>query len=59
MDDEYFEQIFDTIHPDELQLYKTNTSDIEALFPDLNLLNLSISNDINCTKIIWEKTGRL
>ena len=43
IDDEYFKQMVDTIYPKELRLNKTNTSDTEAPFLDLNL---SISNGI-------------
>ena len=39
----YFDNIVSQIYPSELQLYTTNTSDIEAPFLDLHL---SISNDI-------------
>ena len=40
--------VFLTIYPSELQLNRSNTSDIESAFLDLLL---SISNDIGSTKI--------
>ena len=45
----YFDNMVSQIYPTELQLNKTNTSDIEAPFLDFYL---SISNDIVFTKII-------
>ena len=44
----YFEHIIDRIYPTELQLNKTNLSDTETPFLDLNLL---ISNGTVSTKI--------
>ena len=44
----YFEGIFNQIYPSELQLYKANTSDTDALFLDLHL---SISNGFVSSKI--------
>ena len=44
----YFNAMASQIYPSELQLNKTNTSDTEAAFLDLQL---SISNDIVSTKI--------
>ena len=44
----YFDSIVDQVYPSELQLYKANTSDTEAVFLDLYL---SISNDIVSTTI--------
>ena len=44
----YFDNMVSQIYPLDLQLNKTNTSDIEAAFLDLHL---SISNDIVSTKI--------
>ena len=44
----YFEQKVGKIYPTELQLNKTNSSDTEAPFLDLNL---SIANDIVSSKI--------
>ena len=44
----YFEQMVGQIYPTELQLNKTNPSDTEAPFLDLNL---SITNDIVSSKI--------
>ena len=38
IDNPYFEQIVGQIYPTELQLNKTNSSDTEAPFLDLNLL---------------------
>ena len=48
IDNFYFEHMIDRIYPAELQLNKTNSSDIEAQFLDLNL---SISNGTVSTKI--------
>ena len=36
-DNIYFDQMVESIYPTELQLYKTNSSDTEAPFRDLNL----------------------
>ena len=44
----YFDNMISQIYPSELQLNKANTSDTKAAFLDLHL---SISNDINSTKI--------
>ena len=44
----YFDNMASQIYPSELQLYKANTYDTEAVFLDLHL---SISNDIVSTKI--------
>ena len=44
----YFEQMVGQLYPTELQLNKTNSSDTEAPFLDLNL---SITNDIDTSKI--------
>ena len=44
----YFDNMVSQIYPSELQLNKTNTSDTEAAFLDLQLSN---SNDIVSTKI--------
>ena len=51
IDNPYFEQIVGQIymHPTELQLNKTNSSDTEAPFLDLNL---SISNGIVSSKFM-------
>ena len=46
--DNNFEHMVHRIYPAELQLNKANASDTEAAFLDLNL---SIHNDIVCTKI--------
>ena len=43
----YFDTLVGQIHPSELQLNKTNTSDTKAAILDLHL---SISNDIVSTK---------
>ena len=48
IDNIYFEQVVNRIYPAELQLNKTNSSDTEAPFLDLNL---SISNGTVSTKI--------
>ena len=48
IDTPYFEQMVGQIYPTELQLNKTNSSDTEAPFLDLNL---SITNDIVSSKI--------
>ena len=48
IDNPYFEQRVGQIYPTELQLNKTNSSDTEAQFLDLNL---SITNDIVTSKI--------
>ena len=48
IDNPYFEQMVGQIYPTELQLNKTNSSDTEALFMDLNL---SITNGIVSSKI--------
>ena len=48
IDNPYFEQMVGQIYPTELQLYKANSSDTEALFSDLNL---SITNGIVSSKI--------
>ena len=48
MDNPYFEQIVGQIYPTELQLNKTNSSDTEAPFLDLNL---SLTNGIVSSKI--------
>ena len=48
IDTPYFEQIVSPIYPTELQLNKTNSSDTEAPFLDLDL---SITNGIVSTKI--------
>ena len=48
IDNPYFEQMIGQIYPTELQLNKTNSSDTEAPFLDLNL---SISNGIVSSKI--------
>ena len=48
INDVYFDAMVSQIYPSELQLNKTNTSDIEAAFLDLHL---PISNDIVSTKI--------
>ena len=45
----YFDNMVSQIYPSKLQLSNANTSDTEAAFLDLNL---SISNDIVCTKIM-------
>ena len=45
----YFEQMVGQIYPTQLQLNKTNSSDNEALFLDLNL---SITNGIVSSKIM-------
>ena len=37
IDNDYFEQTFDTIYPKELPVSKANTSDTEEPFLDLNL----------------------
>ena len=47
IDNPYFEQMVGQIFPTELQLYKANSSDTEALFLDLNL---SITNGIVSSK---------
>ena len=47
IDNIHFEHLFHRIYPAELQLNKTNASDTEAAFLDLNL---SIHNDIVSTK---------
>ena len=47
IDNPYFEQMVGQIYPTELQLNKVNSSDIEALFLDLNL---SITNGIVSSK---------
>ena len=44
----YFDNMVSQIYPSELQLNKANASDTGAAFLDLHL---SISNDINSTKI--------
>ena len=44
----YFEQMVGQINPSELQLYKANSSNTEALYLDLNL---SITNGIVSSKI--------
>ena len=44
----YFDNMVSHIYPSELQLNKTNTSDTNPAFLDLDL---SISNDIASTKI--------
>ena len=48
IDNEYFEQMVDTVNPKELRLNTPKTSDTEAPFLDLNL---SISYDIISIKI--------
>ena len=48
IDNIYFDQMMDRIYPRELQLNRTNSSDTEALFLDLNLC---ISNGTVSTKI--------
>ena len=48
IDNPYFEQMVGQIYPTELQLNKTNSSDTEAPFLDLNL---SITNGIVSSKI--------
>ena len=48
IDNTYFEQMVSQIYPDELQLNKTNSSDTEVPFLDLNL---SITNGIVSSKI--------
>ena len=48
IDNPYFEQMVGQIYPTELQLNKTNSSDTEAPFLDLNL---PITNDIVSCKI--------
>ena len=48
IDNIYFDQMVDRIYPTELQLNRTNSSDTEAPFLDLNLC---ISNDTVSTKI--------
>ena len=48
IDNIYFDQIVEPIYPTELQLNRTNSSNIEAPFLDLNLC---ISNDTVFTKI--------
>ena len=48
IDNPYFEQMVCQIYPTELQLNKTNSSDTEASFLDLNL---SITNGIVSSKI--------
>ena len=50
----YFEQMVGQIYPTELQLYKANSSDTEALFLDLNL---SIANGIVSSKIYDKQEG--
>ena len=49
VDNIHFEHMVHRIYPAELQLNKTNASDTEAAFLDLNL---SIHNDIVSTKNI-------
>ena len=49
IDNPYFEQMVGQIYPTELQLNKTNSSDTEAPFLDLNL---SITNGIVSSKIL-------
>ena len=44
IDNHYFEGMVSRIYPHELQLNKTNTFDTEALFLDLHLMHLSLSN---------------
>ena len=51
IDNIHFEQMVHRKYPTELQLYKSNASDTEAAFLDLNL---SIHNETVCTKI-YEK----
>ena len=54
IDNVYFDNMVGQIYPsEELQLNKTNTSDTEAVFLDLNL---SISNDIVSTKFMTNET---
>ena len=53
IDNPYFEQIVGQIYLTELQLNKTNSSDTEAPFLDLNL---SIRNGIVSSKI-YDKRG--
>ena len=53
IDNHYFAQMESQIHPTELQLNKTNPSDTEAPFMDLDL---SITNGIVSTKI-YDKRG--
>ena len=48
IDNIYFDQMVDRIYPKELQLNRTNSSDTEAAFMDLNLC---VSNGIVSTKI--------
>ena len=48
IDNPYFEQMVGQIYPTELQLNKTNSSDTEAPFLDLNL---SITNGIVSFKV--------
>ena len=53
IDNPYFEQMVGQIYPTEPKLNKTNSSDTEAKFLDLNL---SISNGIVSSKI-YDKQG--
>ena len=54
IDNMYFDQMVDRIYPTKLQLNRTNFSDTNAPFLDLNLC---ISNDTVSTKI-YDKRGR-
>ena len=51
IDNPYLEQMVGQLYPTELQLNKTNSSDNEAPFLDLNL-NLSITNGIVSSMIL-------
>ena len=51
IDNIYFDQMVDRIYPTELQLNRTNSSDTEAPFLDLNLC---ISNGTVSTKIYYK-----
>ena len=46
IDNPYFEGMVNRIYPPELQLYKANTSDIEAPFLDLSISNGFVSSKI-------------
>ena len=54
IDNIYFDQMVDRIHPTELQLKRANSSDTEAPFLDLNLsiFNGTVSTKINATILI-------
>ena len=54
IDNPYFEQMVSQIYPTVLKLNKANSSDSEAPFLDLNL---SITNDIVCSKIYDKRDG--